>query len=244
MPEINADKTYALFASPINKKIISEIENAGAKIVLFPNVETKAVQISAQVENQLKDLSDFDWIIFPDIYAVDYFLQTLEKLEIDFFELDALRVCAFSETIADRLRFSQIHSDVISNRVKAETVLQVLRNYEPDFSNLKFLVPKEKETNLKLTNELIKYGARILEFAVYFSSINEISELSRLKALLKGGAIDEFIFSSPEDAANFSLLFQVDDFSSFLNETTALANDSLTYNALREFGLSRIKYLQ
>lgn len=240
MPNFEAQKTYALFDSPANRKLIAEINKSGANQIQFPIVFTEAAELSEETKNLLKNLSGFDWIIFPDIFSVDYFLQALEKFEIDFFELDALRVCAFSETVSDRLRFSQIHADVISNLVETEFVLQTLKDYEPDFRGLKFLIPTKNGFDLKITERLIQLGASVNKLPVYITKINNDNQLVKLKTLLKGGAVDEFIFSSPEDVEFFAVLFQSNEFRGLLAEAIASATNAQTFSALCAFGLDRI----
>ncbi len=44
-----------------------------------------------------------------------------------------------------------------------------------------------------------KANAELIEMAVYRAKISDKSDTTKLKTLLKGGAIDEFIFSAPED---------------------------------------------
>lgn len=240
MSVFESGKTYALFASSANKKIINEINDAGAKIILFPPVETEEI-VNAENENTLKNLADFDWIIFQTIYSVDYFLAALERLEIDFFELDALRICAFGETIADRLRYVQVHSDIISNTVKPEEVFQDLGDYETHLETLNFLIPTEVEKKSEIAGSLSKIGGSVTEIPLYKTKIVDSVNLPKLEALLKGGAIDEFIFCSPTDAANLAILFQTENFADLLSDTVVSAIDSTIFQSLGEFGITRIK---
>lgn len=240
MSVLQSEKTYGLFANPANKKIIGELGKIGAGIILFPTVETVETEINPHAENLLKNLSAFDWVVFPHIFAVDFFLLALERLEIDFFELDELRICAFGETVADRLRFVQVHSDVISNNVNAQDAFQALKSYEPDFETVKILIPKEESLNLDIADYLSETGAGITELPLYQARRSEPSRLPKLEALLKGGAIDEFIFSSPVDAANLAILFHPVNLKDLLAGTTVSAIDSTTAQSLREFGITQI----
>lgn len=240
MTSFQAERTYALLASSAANKHICDAEKIGAKVILFPVVETESIAATSQTNNLLKNLSSFDWVVFTSIFAVDYFLQALENLEIDFYELDALRVCAYGETIADRLRFSQIHSDVISNDATTENVFHALKNYEADFESLRFLIPKDKNMTIGISSLLTDSGAKVTEFPLYCVQIRESAQLPKLKALLKGGAIDEFIFSSPADAAGLAILFETENLSDLLGETMVTAIDSATRQSLIEFGINRI----
>jgi uroporphyrinogen III methyltransferase / synthase len=240
MSSSQAGKNVAVFQTPANKKIIKELHENGANVILFPTIETEKVELDSEGENLLKNLSDFDWLIFSNVFAVDYFLQALEKLEIDLFELDALRVCAFGETVADKLRYSQVHSDVISNSAETNEVFQALNAYEPDFQNIRVLIPKEVEKNVEIAQPLSEAGAVVTELLLYRTQISEPSHLSKLKALLMGGAVDEFLFSSPVEAVSLSLLFPSVEISKLLADTIVIATDATVYQSLREHRISRI----
>ena len=229
MTGFSKDKTYALFGSPLNRKRISEIEQA----VVFPTITTREIESDYSL---LQNLDEFDWLIFPDVYAVEYFVIVLEKLDVDLYELDNLRVLAYGEAVADRLRFSQLHADVIPSTIKTSDVLQALKDFvfdEVEFEDLRFLVLKEIKAEIELVKELTK----VTEIPVYSFEIEDDTTVTKLKALLKGGAIDEFIFSSHYDVLNLAQLFQTENLAELLEEITLTATDNLTLQSLQEFRL-------
>jgi hypothetical protein len=58
--------------------------------------------------------------------------------------------------------------------------------------------------------------------------------VSKLKVLLTGGAIDEFIFSSPTDLISLKYFFSDDSMSEILSETEVSATDEVMFQALKE----------
>ncbi|HRH44281.1 MAG TPA: uroporphyrinogen-III synthase [Pyrinomonadaceae bacterium] len=229
-------KTYGLFDSAANRKTIAELEKIEADFVLYPNIAAKMVE-NAELENIV---SDFDWLIFPDVYTVEFFLQKLEETGFEFYELDVLRVCAFGESVSDRLRFAQLHADIITNSIKTLDVLQSLKDYifdESEFASLSFLILKEANAKVEISDELKKLDAAVTEIPIYQVEIENDAAFAKPKALLKGGAIDEFIFSSPFDAINLSHIFQTDNLAEVLAETELTATDNQTLQTLEEFRL-------
>lgn len=241
MPVTPTDKTIALFSTPANRKLISELERGGANIVLFPAVEPAETELDTDAEKLLTELSQFDWIIFPDVFAAEYFLSSLEKLAVDFYELDLLRVCAFGETVADRLRFSQVHSDVISNTVETREVFQALAGYETEISNIRALIVTAEAAQPAIAAELKNSGAAVTELPVYRIETDQISGLPKLNAFLKGGAIDEFIFSSPTDALSLSILFPSEDIPNLLAGMIISATNISASQSLNERGVNQVK---
>ncbi len=229
-------KTYGLFSTAANGKLIAELESGGAKVFQFPPIETEKLDSDKFSTDYLENLTDFDWIIFPDIFAVDFFLQALEASETDFFDLDAINVLALGEAVADRLRFVQLHADFIPNFVETEKVFAALCNFigQKNFGNLQFLVPKETSANIELTEKLTENKAIVTELPIYRATISDKSNLSKLKALLTGGAIDEFVFSSPTDLISLKYLFSGSSISKILAEIESSVIDEVVFQALKE----------
>ena len=233
------EKTFGLIANPNNKKIVSELEKAGAKIVKFPPFEAEKIEPDANSVEHLSNLVEFDWIIFPDVLTVDFFLQSLEENAVDFFELDEIRVCAFGEVISDRLRFARLHADVIPNTIKTDDVLSALKNYiaAEDLKELEFLLPKEISLRNEIKNELLKAGGKVSELPIYEIKFSKDSEISKLKALVKGGAIDEFIFSAPTDFIALNYIFSGESLAQIFADIEISAVDEIIYQTIRENNL-------
>lgn len=245
MPVFQSDTTYALLDVSENKKTQNEIELAGARCVLFPSPQIEAVEISEESRPLINNLADFNWVIFPDIFAVEFFLNALEKLDIDFFELDTLQVCAYGETVADFLRYSQLHADVIANSVLTENVWRDLNAYETSVADSSFLIPQCANLIVEIARKLNAARANVTELPVYQASIDDSKQIPKLVALLKGGAIDEFIFRSPAEIVKLSILFgDQENFSELFAETFVSAANPQTANALREYGITKIKFRQ
>ncbi|HXH68919.1 MAG TPA: uroporphyrinogen-III synthase [Pyrinomonadaceae bacterium] len=233
------EKTYALFSNPTNKKIIAELEKEGAKVFQFSPLITEKTVLDEKSVADIKNLNAFDWIIFPDVLTVDYFLQVLEENGIDLFEIDSIQVCAFGEAVADCLRFVQLHADVIPNSVEAASVFLALLDYigKDKLCNLKFLLPKEISQEFEIKGKLIESRASVVELPIYQAKISTADETAKLKALLKGGAIDEFIFSLPTDLIALKHYFNNKLISTTLSEINISTVDKAMFQTLKEHDL-------
>ena len=233
-------KTYAIFSSPANKKIISLLREARQDVIEFPFVEAEKIVLNQAEKSFIENVSDFEWLIFPDVYAVEFFLAALEEARIELFELDLLRILAFGESVADRLRFVQIHADVIPSRIDAESVFRAFGDYlfdEAEFKSLRALLPKEASTaETALTEMLRRKESEVTELNVYRLKTENAAVLTKLKALLKGGAVDEFVFTSPSDASNLAAVFD-EKLNDLLAGTSVSATDETTFQTLREYEL-------
>ena len=227
-------KTVGIVENPKNKKLIANLEKQGNTVILFPEPKTELIKNGAEI---MKNLSDFDWLIFTDLHSVDYFLELLEENEINFFELDALQICAVAEAVADRLRFQQLHSDVIPPKNQATSVVSALDDYifdQDEFSGLKFLIIKELNSKGEISVLLSEKKADITEISIYQSVFQDSAQIPKLKALVKGGGIDEFIFTAPEDVFDVSQLFNGEKLGEVFSEIKITAKDEITLQTFNE----------
>jgi uroporphyrinogen-III synthase len=229
MSNLLEEKTYAIFASPLNKKLIAELNDKGKKVVIFPTVTAEKLELSEVSKDKLKNLAEFDWLIFTDVYAVDFFVEALHCIEFDLFELDAIRVCALGEAVADRLRFDQIHADLIPSKLDEQSVISTISEYSiENIENLRFLVIGEINS---------KSFANFEHLPIYQATFTDESLKAKSAALLKGGAIDEFIFSAPEDLVSLNFLCANDELAEVLTEMQISAASESAYQSLSDHGL-------
>jgi uroporphyrinogen-III synthase len=227
-----SEKTYGLFPAKSKEKFIGELEKNGANIVLFPAFATEKIAFN---QSFIEHLQNFDWIIFTDVFAADIFVEMLKETDFDLYEFDNFRVLAAGEAVADRLRFEQIHSDIIPTKLSAEPMFQAIADYEINLKDVKFLVLKESEREVELIENLKNADAEVTERAVY--KLNFETDSPKLKALIKGGAIDKIVFASPEEIVALQKIFAPESLSEVLNEIEVSAIDEVTRKSLWENGL-------
>lgn len=236
------EKTYALFDSPLNRKIIGDLSKSGAKVFTFPLIETTNIELNEAETAYFTNLKNYDWLIFADVFVVDYFLETLEETGIDAYDLDDLRVCAFGETVSDRLRFASIHADVIPAKIETAEVFSALLDYigETEISGLRFFYLAGEADENSLADKLRAKNVEVIELPIYRAVPNDSSELIKLKTLLKGGAIDEFILTSPTDLFALKNYFKQANLADVLAEIKISASDGVMFQAAKEYDLKRV----
>lgn len=236
------DKTYALFAAPANRKLVAELENTGARVFQFPPINSEKVILDEKSIENLRRLADFDWLIFPDVLAVDYFLEALEENKIDFYEMDLLRICAFGVAVSDRLRFAAIHADIIPASLEIDIVFQTMLDYigGEELKSLKVLFANKNFNENLLTKKLRASGAKVLELPIYKVKIEKNLEITKLKTLLDAGAIDEFIFTAPDDFVALKQYFETEKLIDIFKEVKISAVDAVNFQTAREHKLETV----
>lgn len=237
-------KTFGIFESSAHRKLIEELENNGSKVLRFAPVKARKIKTDLTGEQISDLLNDVDWMIFPDVYAVEYFLELLSERNIDLFELDAVRVLAYGEAVADKLRFVQLHADIITASDDTNTVFSTLLNYvgEDEISNLKYFILYEAGNYSQLKDSLIESKAKVSSLPVYEIEEIDKSEASKIKTFLKGGTIDEFIFTSPEDVFSLKKYFMSENLKAILTDTQVSGTNEVSLRSLIENNLLPSKF--
>ena len=128
---------------------------------------------------------------------------------------------------------------MIPARLDAESVFKALRDYLFDgneFDGLRILLPKEVSFETELTGLLRARQSEVAELAVYRLKTENAAGLTKLKTLLKGGAVDEFVFTSPADVSTLAVIFR-EKLKDLLAGTSVSATDETTFQTLREYEL-------
>lgn len=239
MMEFLSGKTYGLFAVPQNKKIIAKIRESNANVLEFSYGEITERELRENENQILRNIAQFDWLVFADIFSADAFIQELEANGLDLYELDEIRICSFGEAVADRFRFVQLHSDVIAQKIDETYIAESIMMYigsEAELENAKILAVGIKNNINLLTDILKSKNALVAELNLIDFELPKPNEQTLKKTMLKGGAVDEFIFCSVEDVVQFKLNFG----DELLNEKlfdTVWGTDEITLKTLDEFGI-------
>ncbi|MEO6589218.1 MAG: uroporphyrinogen-III synthase [Pyrinomonadaceae bacterium] len=235
--ELSKKETVGVFKSGKNKKLIELLKSQNKSVIEFLQVKTEAVIFDVEKLNILKKIRQYDWLIFTDIYTVDYFMAGLEKTGFELFELDKFRICACGEAVADKLRFVQIHSDVIPPKKSAEVTVSALSDYifdDAEFLDSNVLIIKSEDINSEISKLLLKKRIKNVEIEVYRTLSVSSLENAKLNTLLSVGDIDRFIFTSAEDVESLLILSKNAQLSKYLSGIEIETTDEVTSQILSE----------
>lgn len=239
MTNVLIEKTYGLVANPLNNKLIVDLKAKGAEVLIFPVIKAERIELSETDEDYIVNLTDFDWLIFADVFAADYFIENLREFDgTDYYDLDDMTICALGEAVADRLRFVQVHADVIPAKTDDEAVFTAIKQFVGGgFEGLRILVAREKTADLGLIEKLKNEKAIVIELPVYRATFEHDTSHIKLKTLLKSGAVDEFIFSSAEDVSALKFLLEGENLADSLIDLKIFATTEIAFQTLQEKGL-------
>jgi uroporphyrinogen-III synthase len=86
----------------------------------------------------------------------------------------------------------------------------------------------------ELKNRLTQAGAEVWELPIYQIKISKENEIPKIKALVKGGAIDEFIFTAPTDLIYLNYIFSGEPLACVFSDVEISVANPIVYQTVRE----------
>jgi uroporphyrinogen III methyltransferase/synthase len=220
--------------------LTTELERHGARVLTWPRLDIGHLERHVALDEAIENLFGYDWLIFRNVNAVDFFLQRFRELGRDISELDALRVCAAGEATHDRLEEFQVHVDVIPDRLSSVAAFSAIERYaggRDSLGGLNFLIPRAAIASDSLTRSLEEAGARVDEITTYRTCSPDNPDLAQIKGLLTGGGIDCIAFAASPDLSDFAAVFDTNDLAILLADVAVASMDESTTRTAADLGV-------
>ena len=232
------DRTV-LVASSAPREIIAGLEIVGASVLSLPKLDVRVPETYAALDEAIENLFGYDWLIFRNVDSVTFFLSRLRKLGHLISELDSLRVCALGQDALQQLEDSRVHVDVIPDHSSTQAVFEAIETYaggRAAISGLNCLVPTAGPSCKSLQAVLEDAGARADLVTAYRTC--STNDLSRISALLTGGAVDCVAFANASEVLELAQIFDVNELGELLKEVAVACGDQETAGYAAKLGLA------
>ena len=235
------ERTILIGCSDVHsRELASELERHGARVLTWPSIDISHLENHAALDEAIENLFGYDWLVLRNVNAANYFLRRFQELGRDISELDALRVCAIGAATIARLEESQVHVDVIPDRLSSEATFSAIKTYaggRGSLGGLNFLIPRAAIASDSLARSLEEAGARVDEVTTFRTCAAGNPDLSQIKGLLTGGGIDCIAFASSSEVHEFAAVFDTNDLHRLLDGIALVCIDESTAKTAREFGV-------
>lgn len=171
-------------ASILSKKI----KELGGMPVEFPTIDIMPLDF------EIKDLSQYQWVIFTSVNAVEIFFNKLEDIR----ELGNAKICAIGDATRQSVEKLHLKVDVTPSEFVAEALIEELKLLIKKGDMV--LIPRAEEAREILPEQLEGFGAVVDIIPVYRTVSSEKSR-AELKEILK--TIDTITFASSSTVKNF-----------------------------------------
>jgi len=234
-------RTVLVSPNQAQGELATQLTGQGARVLTWPTLAVGEAEHPQVLDEAIENLFGYDWMIFHNVNAVNFFLRRLQTLGHEISDLDGLRVCGVGETTVHRLEESQVHIDVITDRLSTQAIFDAIETYvggRGALRGLNFLVPTAGSARGYLLEQMEEFGARVDLVAAYRTTPGKDSGLVRINALLAGGGIDCVAFTSGSDVRDLAAVLDTNDLGGVFAGIGVVCLNEITTQTANEFRLT------
>ena len=215
-------------ASVLSRMLTEE----GAEAIEVPTIEIAPPADYFALDEALKNLKNFRWVVFTSVNGVAAFFHRLNELGKDARALGSSRVCAIGPITASALEQRGVVPDFKPPRYTTERLVQGLS--EKGVKGVRVLMPRTNIAPEDAARALEKLGAEVHQ-PVAYRTLKPAGSAEKAKGLLGRGKIDIATFTSSSTVQN--LLELLDGDPTPLEDVMIACIGPVTARKARELGL-------
>ncbi len=207
---------------------------AGFEPIYFPVIEIRPIENNTELDNAIKNIDKYSWVIFTSANAVDAVFP-LAPTPLPVGEGQGVRFAAIGPKTAEALRKHNIKPDFVPDEYVAEAILPGLG----DLKNKWVLLPRAEIARKELPEAIARAGGIAHEIVVY-QTLPSAVDLDGLNELKSG--VDLITFTSASTVENFVALVHQNklDPLNLPNHPLFACMGPITGQAAREEGITNL----
>lgn len=167
----------------------------GKTFFYLPLIKIEPLPDYSEFDARLKNINEYDWLIFTSRYGVEYFFRRLNSVGLDARSFAAVKVAAIGNSTKNRLIDFGIVADLVAKDESSKGLINEFKNI--NIKDKKIFIPRSDLSDKGLESAFKKQGA-VVTAAVAYKNV-----LPKNLPDLNMGIFDEIIFSSPSGVRNF-----------------------------------------
>lgn len=213
-----------------------ELEDLGAEVLEFPTIEIKSPDDLAPLDQAIRELDIYDWIVFTSVNGVEAFLDRLAHHELDVRSIPKVaKIAAIGPATADRIKDVGLRVNVVPKEYRAEALLDEISTGE--IKGKKVLIPRAKVAREILPEKLREAGADVFVPPAYESVPSDEGQ-EALADRLEAGEVDCVTFTASSTVENFVQAFGQEDTVRMLDGVLVACIGPITAETARGHGIS------
>ena len=183
------------------------LNELGAEGIEFPTIEVIPPPDWEALDEAIRSIETYQWLLFTSVNGVKYFFVRLETLGKDARDLKGIKVGAIGPKTAQAIREKGIRPDLVPPEYRAEAVVEAFRKVEK--RTCRILLPRAAQAREVLPQELEKISEKV-DVVEAYRTIRAETGKEGVRDLLKEGHIDMVTFTSSSTVTNFVDIFEKD----------------------------------
>lgn len=214
--------------------LVRRIESLGGEVVEFPTIEIQPPESYGPLDQAIKQIVSYDWLIFTSVNGVEQFLHRFESLGKELADLTVNKIGAIGPETAKRLTAAHIEPNLVPRQYQAEGILEAL--IPENLRGKRVLIPRAARARDVLPETLRQWGARVDVVEAYQTVLPQ-ADASGLWKLLREGRIDVIAFTSSSTVTNFATLLRDQDLASLLSGVAIASIGPVTRKTVEDLGM-------
>jgi len=175
------------------------LEQEGAEVVEVPTIEIKPPRSWKALDQAIRRIAGYDWIVFTSVNGVAAFFERMKKQGADVRALKGVRLAVVGPSTARAIAERGIAVDCVAKEFQAEGLLKALSRHK--LAGKRVLVCRAQEGREVLIEGLKKLKARVTLVEAYRSLMPRSGDLPKILP-------DLMTFTSSKIAENFGELIR------------------------------------
>lgn len=181
-------------------ELSSKLEELGAEVHEFPTIDIRPPKDLQPLDNAIRELDSFGWLIFTSVNGVEAFVRRLAYHGLDLRTIPRkARIAAIGPATAERLRSSGLRVDVVPPEYRAESLLEAVSGTA--LAGQRVLIPRAKVAREVLPEKLREAGAEVVVPPAY-ESVPSSEGKEKLAKMLESGEVDCVTFTASSTVEN------------------------------------------
>jgi len=179
----------------------SELKKLGAEVLEIPFIEIRKPRSFKPLDNALKTLNTYDWLILTSVNGVEAMWDRMARLRMRNGAVVHIRIAAIGPATKKAIEKRGLKVDVVPKEYVAESVVRSLRRKT---KGKRVLLVRAKVARDVIPRELRKAGADV-DVVEAYETVVPLSSRTRLRAALKNPKKRPRVvtFTSSSTAKNF-----------------------------------------
>jgi uroporphyrinogen-III synthase len=177
--------------------LIERLRALGAEPLACPAIAIAPPEDDAPLDAAIPQISSYDWVIFTSVNGVAAFMERLNRLGVDRAALRHVRIGAIGPATAAALTAAHLPPHFVPDTYVAEAIVEQIG----DVGAQRILLPRADIARAALAEGLRARGATVDEVTAYRTV--PATDLTRVAALVRDGAVDALTFTSSSTVRYF-----------------------------------------
>lgn len=177
-----------------------KIYELGGEAVEFPVIRTVPPRNQEAFDQAMRQLSDFDWVVFTSVNGVDFFFQRINQLKLDIRRMVGAKIAAIGPKTAEALERKGIRVDLQPPEYRAESLVKVLKPLVRPGEHI--LLPRANIARKLLATELEDCGCYVTDVDAY-DTLPALEGVEEVIQMLERGYLHILTFTSSSTVRYF-----------------------------------------